>query len=108
MYLVYIRPIFEYTCEVWDNCDTYHSNKLEKLQLDTARIVTELPIFTKTDSLYFENVWEPLHSRRHRRKVQLFYKIHNGSVREWNKLENFVRNIDTPKFKRALSTIQCK
>ena len=38
MYLVYIRPIFEYACEVWDNCGICHSNKLEKLQLETARI----------------------------------------------------------------------
>jgi hypothetical protein len=48
-------------------------NKLEKLQLEAARIVTGLPIFTKTDSLYFEIGWEPLHSRHHRRKLQLFY-----------------------------------
>ena len=52
-------------------------NKLEKLQLEAARIVTGLPILTKTDSLYFETGWEPLHSRRHRRKLQLFYKIYN-------------------------------
>jgi len=56
MYLVYIRPIFEYACEDWDNCGTCHSNKLEKLQLEAARIVTGLPILTKTDSLYFETV----------------------------------------------------
>jgi hypothetical protein len=35
------------------NCGTCHSNKLEKLQLEAVRIVTGLPIFTKTDSLYF-------------------------------------------------------
>ena len=73
MYLVYIRPIFEYACEVWNNCGKCHSSKLETLQLDTA-----LPIFTRTDFLYFETGWEPLHSRRHRRKLQLFYKIYNG------------------------------
>jgi hypothetical protein len=47
MYLVYIRPLFEYACEVWDNCGIDYSDKLEKLQLDAARIVTGLPIFTK-------------------------------------------------------------
>jgi hypothetical protein len=51
---------------------------MEKLQLEAAIIVTGLPIFTKTDSLYFETGWEPLYSRRHRRKFQLFYKIYNG------------------------------
>jgi hypothetical protein len=29
-----------------------YSTKLEKLQLDAARIVTGLPIFSKTDKLY--------------------------------------------------------
>ena len=76
-YLVYIRSICEYTCEAWDNCGTCHSNKLEKIQLEAARIVTGLPIFTKTDSLYLETGREPLYNRRHRRKFQLFYKIYN-------------------------------
>jgi hypothetical protein len=55
--LVYIRLIFEYACEVWDNCGTCHSNKLEKLQLEAARIVTGLPIFTKTDSFFLSFVY---------------------------------------------------
>jgi hypothetical protein len=49
MHLVYIRPLFEYACEVWDNCGIGYSDKLEKLQLDAARIVTGLPIFTKSE-----------------------------------------------------------
>ena len=70
--------IFEYACEIWDNCGTCNSNKLEKLQLNTARIVTRLPIFTRTDLLYFETGLEHLYSRWHRRKLQLFYKIYNA------------------------------
>jgi hypothetical protein len=42
-----------------------YSTKLEKLQLDAARIVTGLPIFTKTDKLYSETGWTTLSSRRH-------------------------------------------
>jgi hypothetical protein len=42
LYLVYIRPIFEYASEIWDNCGVCYSTKLEKLQLDAARIVTGL------------------------------------------------------------------
>jgi hypothetical protein len=33
LYLVYIRPIFEYACEVWDNCGVGNSNKLDPLHL---------------------------------------------------------------------------
>jgi hypothetical protein len=56
MYLVYIRPLFEYACEVWDNCGIGYSDKLEKRQLDAARIVTGLPIFTKSEYLYADRL----------------------------------------------------
>jgi hypothetical protein len=72
MYLVYIRPLFEYACEVWDNCGIGYSDKLEKLQLDAARIVTGLSIFTKSEYLYAETGWETLSEGRYRRKLQLF------------------------------------
>jgi len=48
---VYIRPPFEYACELWDNCGIGNSQKLEQLQLEAARIVTGLPIFIKTEIL---------------------------------------------------------
>jgi hypothetical protein len=51
LYLVYIRPIFEYACEVWDNCGVGNSNKLDPLQLEATRIVTGLPIFAS--SIFF-------------------------------------------------------
>ena len=35
-------------------------------------------LFTRTDSLYYETSLEPLHSRRHRRKLQLFHRLYNG------------------------------
>jgi hypothetical protein len=43
-----------------------------------SRIVTEFPIFTKTDKLYSETGWITLSSRRHNRKLQLFNNIKNG------------------------------
>jgi hypothetical protein len=42
------------------------------------QIVTGLPIFTKIDKLYSETGWATLSSRRHNRKLQLFYNIKNG------------------------------
>ena len=49
LYLIFIRPIFEYACEVWDNCGVGNSNKLDQLQLvEAARIVTGLPIFASS------------------------------------------------------------
>ena len=80
LYIVYIRPLFEYACEVWDNCGVCNSNKLEQLQLEAARIVTGLPIFTKIDLLYKETGWELLSVRRNRRKLQMFHSIVNGTA----------------------------
>jgi hypothetical protein len=151
MYLVYIRPISEYVCEAWDNCGTCHSNKLEKIQLEAARIVTGLPNLQKL-ILYISKLAGNHYILGVTRKHRLFYKIYNGfepqylhdlisltiqsttiyslrngndlivsfcrlsstnssfipsSVREWNKLENTVRNLDIPlKFKRAQGRIQ--
>jgi hypothetical protein len=63
LYLIYIRPIFEYACEVWDNCGVTNSCKLERLQLEAARIITGLPIFTNTEYLYRETGWERLEEK---------------------------------------------
>lgn len=41
-----------------------NSNKLEQLQLEAARKVTSLPIFTKKELIYSEIGWEPLANRR--------------------------------------------
>jgi hypothetical protein len=62
-----------------------YSIKLEKLQLpvDAARIETGLPIFTKTDKLYSESGWTTLSSRRHNRKLQLYYNIKNGHATKY-------------------------
>ena len=59
--------IFEYACEVWDNCGISNSCKLERLQLEAARIITRLAIFTKTEYLYRVTGWERLEERRTRR-----------------------------------------
>jgi hypothetical protein len=58
LYLVYIRPLFEYACEVWDNCGIGYSDKLEKLQLDAARIVmlSMLPVLEKNKISVFSGL----------------------------------------------------
>jgi hypothetical protein len=40
LYLTFIRPLLEYAGEVWDNCTLADSERLEKIQLEAARIVT--------------------------------------------------------------------
>ena len=52
IYLVFIRPILEYASEVWDNCGQTNCNRLEKIQIEAARIVTGLSIYASFDSIY--------------------------------------------------------
>ena len=54
LYCVFIRPLLEYACELWDGCSRFDTDKLEKLQLEAARIVTGLPCYASRQSLYFE------------------------------------------------------
>jgi hypothetical protein len=49
IYFTFIRPILEYSSEVWDNCGQVNSDRLEKLQLEAARIVTGLTCYTSLD-----------------------------------------------------------
>jgi ASC-1-like (ASCH) protein len=46
--------------EVWDNCVQVNSDRLEKLQLEAARIVTGLTCYTSLDSIYRETGREKL------------------------------------------------
>ena len=55
IYLTFIRPFLEYSCEVWDNCSKMDNDRLEKLQLEAARIVTGLTAYLSWVSLYQEN-----------------------------------------------------
>ena len=54
LYLVYIRPLFEYGCEIWDNCGVIYTEKLEKLQREALRIITGLPYYCSNERLYSE------------------------------------------------------
>ena len=56
------------------------SSNIEKIQLEAARIVTGLPIYTRSDLLLRETGWEELKLRRQHRKLSLFYTIINGAA----------------------------
>ena len=48
MYLVYIRPLFEYACEVCDNCGIGYSDKLKKTSIRRWQICNMFTHFYKT------------------------------------------------------------
>ena len=45
IYCTYIRPLLEYASELWDGCNQTDADRLEKIQLNSASIVTGLPMF---------------------------------------------------------------
>ena len=54
-----------YASIVRDCCSAHDIEKLEKLQLSAARIVTGFPIFTSRESLSTETGWQTLQNRRY-------------------------------------------
>jgi hypothetical protein len=79
IYFTFIRPIFEYTSEVWDSCGHHNSNRLAILQLEAVRIATGLTWYTSLDSIYSETGWKKLSTRRDVKQICMFYKLNVGS-----------------------------
>ena len=79
IYVTFVRPI----PVIWGGCSISETEKLEKVQLYAARIVTGLPILALKKSLYFENGCEPLCERRRKSKLTTMYKIHTNTVTQY-------------------------
>ena len=63
-YLTFIRPLLEYAGEVWDNCTLADAERIEKFQLEAARIVIGLTSYASLLSINKETGWEKLSVRR--------------------------------------------
>ena len=93
MYISFVRPQLVCAVEIWSGCTKYDIEKLEKVQLYAARIVTGLSIITSRTSLYLETRWEPLVNRRDRSKLSTMYKIYNNIVPSYlKKITPAIRN----------------
>jgi hypothetical protein len=100
MYLVYVRPLFEYACEVWDviifSKYSFHFAFWERitpkclwlvdkgilLPLKVNSMLSMLPILEKNKISVFSGL-ETLSERRYRRKLQLFFNIKCGMAPEY-------------------------
>ena len=80
IYKCFILPVLEYASEVWDGCSQSDKHRLEGLQLEAARIACGLPVFCNKEGIYFESELETLETRRQRKKLVLFYKMHHHLV----------------------------
>ena len=95
MYISFVRTQLEYAVEIWFGCTIFDIEKLEKIYLYAARIVTGLSIKTSRTSLYFETGWEPLVNRRDRSKLSTMFKIYN------NLLPSYLKEI-TPAIRNTI------
>jgi hypothetical protein len=59
----HLGVILEYVFEVWFNCDQFNSNRLEKVQIEAARIVCGFPSYASITSIYKETGWDKLKVR---------------------------------------------
>jgi hypothetical protein len=86
----------EYSSEVWDNCGQVNSDRLEKLQLEAARIVTGLTCYTSLDSIYREAGWGKLSTRREVKKLcMLKVDVFSGLINSitWSSTEKMTVGI---------------
>ena len=74
---------FGYCSPVWDCLSGYLSDKLQKLQKCTARVITKSPFDTSSKHLLSTLDWERLSLRRKKQKALMMYKTMNDPVSEY-------------------------
>ena len=60
IYTTFIRPILEYADVIWDNCNDYEKQELEKIQIEAARIAIGATKLISICNLYNEIGWKLL------------------------------------------------
>jgi hypothetical protein len=61
----------------------FNSNRLEKVQIEAARIVCGFPSYASIGSIYKEMVWDKLTVRREDNNLTLLCKIYNNLAPEY-------------------------
>ena len=80
LYVSFLRPLLEYASVVSDNCTQQDKERLEKIQIEAARIVTGVTRSTSLKRIYNEIGWLTLNDRRKYQKLVLTVKIKNNMV----------------------------
>ena len=75
LYMSYIRPIMEYSSQVWCNITKQQSDRLEGLQREAIRIVTGTKKGTSHQALLEETGWQNLKERRIYHCLSMMHKI---------------------------------
>ena len=85
---------------IWDNCSKYEIDRLERMQLEAARVVTSTTRLISTIYIYDETGWLNLEDRRKYQNFVLTYKIKNDMVPDY--LNNLVPRVDKEQLRYGL------
>ena len=77
IYTMYIRPIIDYGCVIYDNCSKHLQDKLEDTQRRAAVACTRAFSRTPTSALLTELGWPTLSTRRDYFRILQLYKMKN-------------------------------
>jgi len=111
-YFSFIRPILECVDVVWDNLTQSEEDDLEKIQLESARIICGATRLVSINNLYSETGIEPLSIRRRTHRLILFYKMYHGLAPRYltSLIPNQVGNITSYNLRNSsnLRNILCR
>ncbi|KAL8618799.1 hypothetical protein ACOMHN_000227 [Nucella lapillus] len=81
-YLVFVRPLLEYACSVWDPYLEGEIKQIEAIQRRAARFVTNRYHRTASVTQMLERLgWPSLQQRRQAARLATMYKIHHNLAR---------------------------
>ena len=92
-----VRPHFDYCSVVWGNCNLTLSNKLQKLQNRSARILTFSSYDTDVEDLFSKLGWRKLSSQREIQEAIMVFRSLNGLTPEYLS-ELFVSRSDVTEY----------
>ena len=82
IYNAIVLPYFHYCSLVWDACNNYLLEKLQKMQNRAERVITGKSYKFRSISVIRELNWQPLAERREDIKAVFMYKIRKGEYLE--------------------------
>lgn len=83
LYISFVRPVIEYADVVWDNISNDLADKLEKINIEAARIVSGATKLVSLNDLYREVGWDTLHNRRQKHKLIKFHTMVHRSAPDY-------------------------
>ena len=75
IHTTFIWTFLEYSGAIWDNCTRYEKQELDKMQNETARIVTGATKLVSFENLQDEVKWQSFQKRRDNHKLTLLNNI---------------------------------